>query len=1120
MDTGDGGAEQSPWRIKVTVQAEPRDGSSPSKKPATRTTTVPLKGGSSSPAKRPARKKKKAVEAEESEMDVEIKRPQRKRKGTPIRRAPRRPTPAKVAEEEAKMAEAEEQDQDVAVASSPTKKPAKRKGRRSLDTMQTQRGQRLSQARDELDTALQDAVGDDEYEEDMPRSDAMQGDMTVMNEDFTMISVETLESMKQNTSMLEDSQIGDKSAVNGSYWPSSPPEKPQSALRASKGLQSGSKVDYPNISAQAQFARETPAKSFVQAFDAMSWKPTGRAAQEPTPAESSELQHSSEKKQTTQTEPEQWRKERQNVSEQIENASKEEVIKVDDEPDAELGAEASGDDRESRLEDGDGGDDDIWAEEASRSLEEDVESSHLSRRFNRRSPHHPKSGTAEHLNDLFSGGPSKPPRAKIPRTWRRSSGMDFQYSDSPAHSFAREEEPEGRKASGTSGSEAADDDGERGSGVLTPPSTEEDEDEGDEDDQMDDTEDDNEVGASKSLFEPDAAATELQVHRGSDAGSASESESEEGDNTKGEDTGLFWQRNLPSMYKRPTRPRFSEQRKAKDLSALLRENESSQIEKKESPKAAPPQAAQPTQAPPRRFPGSSRLAARREAASSSFTSTSSGDRSQVQVKQKVVESPLRKSLLKSSKIGGAKTDGNAAVVAAQENAREMPEVRPGDVQRVFREYAEQSEEGNTSLSFASKTSDQRQLLGETHATPGAHNSRMKPRHSETQSPMDFSLWQSAGRGAGDDRGQAAAADSPAPAMDYSASSPAEDAEENDSEDEEVQDTPDEDEPGDVGETESVGVETSQQLADTTRSYEEHLNLSSPQKIKVNFGSSAKNSSLLQPKKAYPPLFDSRPPSRGHQLQAHSKHQPERTLIAKSTASEPGLLTKLTSTFWSAIVRPSGPTSEPVFPAALRTRLRSRYGVLSAQHPWTMAHMWTLHRMMNSVNTQTDSLVPAPGELDLPSGLVSKVGRKMKDPFARSFVLTPELAMTAYAFTQLLVPQSFIAQIESGEIDFIGDHLALEVRGYWDEYEGQPRHGSDRAFDEAWLVGGKKPRDGAKIGAEWVAACLSVCVVSQRNYEEEGRKREAETRAWERRNGFDVEEEEDGESEVLQKVRRV
>ena len=100
MEPGKNG-DNSPWRIKVTVEAEPKDGESPSKRPRTKTTTVPLKLGSSSPAKRPQRRaKSRLAHVEESEMEVEIKRPQRKRKGTPMRRVAKRPTPEKVIEEE------------------------------------------------------------------------------------------------------------------------------------------------------------------------------------------------------------------------------------------------------------------------------------------------------------------------------------------------------------------------------------------------------------------------------------------------------------------------------------------------------------------------------------------------------------------------------------------------------------------------------------------------------------------------------------------------------------------------------------------------------------------------------------------------------------------------------------------------------------------------------------------------------------------------------------------------------------------------------------------------------------------------------------------------------------
>jgi hypothetical protein len=60
---------------------------------------------------------------------------------------------------------------------------------------------------------------------------------------------------------------------------------------------------------------------------------------------------------------------------------------------------------------------DIWQEEASRSS---VDEDPLPQ---------PQTNQTPPLDDLFSNEPLKPARGKLPRTWRRTSGSDFHYSD-------------------------------------------------------------------------------------------------------------------------------------------------------------------------------------------------------------------------------------------------------------------------------------------------------------------------------------------------------------------------------------------------------------------------------------------------------------------------------------------------------------------------------------------------------------------------------------------------------------------------------------------------------------------------------------------------------------------
>ncbi|KAJ9631934.1 hypothetical protein H2203_000335 [Taxawa tesnikishii (nom. ined.)] len=146
-------------------------------------------------------------------------------------------------------------------------------------------------------------------------------------------------------------------------------------------------------------------------------------------------------------------------------------------------------------------DGDIWQEEASRSIEEDQP-------------------TQESLQpgDLFLDDlPVKPRRSKLPRTWRRTSGHDFHYSDSP--------EPEAleiRKLSEPTTAESR-----IGSEAMTPTTTE--------DEQRLDCSDD---GSEEEIREHPSQTNNRVLSPFSDSG---------GSATDVDDTGCFWQSNMPSV---------------------------------------------------------------------------------------------------------------------------------------------------------------------------------------------------------------------------------------------------------------------------------------------------------------------------------------------------------------------------------------------------------------------------------------------------------------------------------------------------------------------------------------------------------------------------------------------
>lgn len=346
---------------------------------------------------------------------------------------------------------------------------------------------------------------------------------------------------------------------------------------------------------------------------------------------------------------------------------------------------------------------------------------------------------------------------------------------------------------------------------------------------------------------------------------------------------------------------------------------------------------------------------------------------------------------------------------------------------------------------------------------------------------------------------------------------------------------------------------------TFRSYEEFLNRDSPTKVQVKFGDSL-NSSLLAPKKEYSSLFaqgaahekaqsTSQPPP---VVPSTRREQPQSTTQAMQTQRDglppsltdqpPGILDRLTTNFWSALIRPTGPTevlpetsrhpststrpnpqpkqdqpppSQPIpssYPTTLRTRLRSRYGVLSASHPWTLAHMRTLHRMLNSATSgKSDSVIPTPSStihyqtshsfstiststststVSLSPHLTSLIS-SLQTSYSRNhrFVFTETHAQVVEAFMAILVPDAICAAIEKGEIDGLGDSTARKLRGWYggrwggdvrvwegleDEREGEWWSGWGR-LSGGGRKGGRKVKAGERIEEGFVVAALGDCV---------------------------------------------
>ena len=1010
------------------------------------------------------------------ESEAEIKRPQRKRKGTPMRRNARPSTTAAIIEEDedasvgipGQIVMSEKLQEEL---SSPSKRPAPARRRTAPNPTPTERTKMLSRARQEFDVALQEALGttssnsspESDHHRGEPNTDYVlsTGDLTVANEDFTMVSVETLESMKQNTSLLLDNSGVDKSVASVSYMPSSPPQP----INAQE--ERDEEVQYPDISAQAEQAKSTnptPARNVVEedeGYDAMSWKPTG-------PLETAASAKATSSSQHLDREPSEWRRQREAVSQKIRAASASQVVVIED--DTQAGAEEEYDEE----------DDDIWAEEASRSIEEEQQPQPRAQQ--------PPANTAEAINDLFSDQPDKPLRGKIPRTWRRTSGMDFSYVDSPEHGALRS----------TAAARPPDTDGEGGGstgrssvGVLTPPES------SDEDEAEPTTKptsiDSGAHTEDPDLTHPDAAATQLQGQQhlsspiSADHETSQEALSPSSDSSPDhaspeedhEDTGMFWQKHLPNVYQRRERPRMLQRQKqrAMDLSDLLRSDGGSG-----SPASDQSSRSQSREAISGAKAASSGSPARTSAAP---TDQPTGLRNCIDERlkstltnEKVVSSPLRKSLLKSSKIGGAMASVQTQPAGAVQHMRYSQSNRSNSATKVS------ESEQTIGESFESKASDQRQLLAEMNTTEtdkelSSHVQDRKEKRDESEIAWDE------------------LSDYSQSYVSHTEAEELEDLEEN--KDEEQEDCDEEDQDDDH----------------PTRSYEERLNLESPQKIKVKFDDSECTSNVLAPGKEYPPLFGTQPPV---EAERKPKTPPSITLVSrKATApaseAQPGIFSRLSQSFWSAVIRPSGPTlvspiPEPEYSPSLRAQIRSRYGVLQDQHPWTMAHMRVLHRMLNSCTGKSDTIIPSTGPL--PAALERLIGKELQCVTDFRWTFTEQHAHVVDAFMQLLVPSHYIEAMRRGEVDFLGDDLAKSIRGWHGS-----RHGDEIVFHDEMVPGLKLPK--GTISRDFVVKALGNAVSA--NVEaakresrelEERRRIERERKAWERRMGV---EESESESEI-------
>jgi hypothetical protein len=246
------------------------------------------------------------------------------------------------------------------------------------------------------------------------------------------------------------------------------------------------------------------------------------------------------------------------------------------------------------------------------------------------------------------------------------------------------------------------------------------------------------------------------------------------------------------------------------------------------------------------------------------------------------------------------------------------------------------------------------------------------------------------------------------------------------------------------------------MSSRSRSYQEDLNLESPMRVKVNFNDDAGNSTLLEPRRQYAPLFDNVPTLSKPAHESPEDSQPKSPLL------------KLTESFWEAVTKPpvyASPDRKPqilVEEAPIATvpdhvlRLRRKYGLLPDAHPFIYAHIRTLHRMLNSTRSRSgNSIVPQSGPLG--HSLSRLLGKSRTNELDQRFVWTQTHLHVVDSFMSLLLPQEERERLQYDTGSW-GDAEALRHRGR----DSKGRYGDEIVFN------GVK---GGLIEASWVADVL-------------------------------------------------
>ncbi|TKA52873.1 hypothetical protein B0A49_11974, partial [Cryomyces minteri] len=577
-----------------------------------------------------------------------------------------------------------------------------------------------------------------------------------------------------------------------------------------------------------------------------------------------------------------------------------------------------------------------------------------------------------------------------------------------------------------------------GSQTLTPPSTEDEE--GPEEEEVSEVEQDD---------------TELQEDDREGATSADESTTTSPDDA--EDTGMFWQSNLPTVFTRPRRERPQLRNRNLDLTTLLGLHDSSANALRSSPvRGCAPSG--PFQDAPRFAPAAPPAASplRMRPLEGNFKHSPSKSSA-------AISTPLRNSLLRSSKVRSSPTYTKQAKSSPLQKAASRTDVGEeeeeilqdaedgGASEREMCERGvcegESSEQDNIDQSMASDT---RQLYAEMNQHQQFDNNNKsgemdelvqnpRRRYETEEITITHRLSIETTR--------------------YHGTNFSKLDEDGDDSDGDLQDNDEMEEEDDIEEDDITEHATSPQQQI---------------KIPVKFNDSsdlhaASTGDLLAPKKSYPSLFGTIPSSK-----THSEPTRPTSTAAPPPAPTGGIFSRLSSTFCSAVTSTSTSTTTttdtnrsatrpaPTSPAGNTAALRAKYGTLTCYAPWTIAHYRILHRMYRATVRQPLYFAPpsagGPSQPRLRKELEVLLGRECRTPHFTSTWTLPDLYLID-VFVSLLVEPD-----------------AHNARGLWLMDEVLPpgpegKKGSERALGG----GGGLAEDGMRL-REWDVAVRLHSVV--------------------------------------------